>query len=178
LWGSRRATEALLGNSVVTGSWADHDGPMTVTCRAEAATALMRLAQSDAYGDRADAGQALARFADLAETHAVLLGLVLDGKDTFVTLETTRALLRRRDVVGLEIVARASATADDNCLHYIARAAGDVLGIYVSDLRDAVRICADLAGHDDQKVRRGAVNLSIELGRISPILYLTSDNTD
>ena len=77
--------EPLLGNLVAIEGRTDHDGIMTVIGRRDAATALIRLAQSDAYGDRADAGQALARFADITETHAVLLGLVLDSKDTFVT---------------------------------------------------------------------------------------------
>jgi hypothetical protein len=51
----RRAGVTLLGNSVAIESPADHDGLMTVTSRVDAATALIRLAQSDAYGDRADA---------------------------------------------------------------------------------------------------------------------------
>lgn len=106
----------------------------------------------------------------------MLLDLVLDGRDTFVTLETARTLLRRGDIVGLEIVARARATADDNRLGYIAQAADDVLGLYATDLRTASRICADLAGHDDEKVRQGAASLCTDLDRIRPVLSLPGNS--
>lgn len=72
-------------------------------------TALVGLAGSCDYRDRADAGRCLASFAQAAGT---LLELVLDAGDTFVTRATAEGLLRRQDKVGLAMVASALAAAD------------------------------------------------------------------
>jgi hypothetical protein len=79
--------------------------------RRTAVTALTNLAASDDYQDRADAGRALANFAEATEAREFLLRLVLDVKDTYVT-PTAEALLRRHNTAGLTIVAEALASAD------------------------------------------------------------------
>ncbi len=72
---------------------------------------MIELAKSSDYRDRADAGRAMASFAEISTARNGLLGLVLDARDTYVTLVTAEALLRRQDSAGLAIVAAALATA-------------------------------------------------------------------
>ncbi|MFE1413429.1 hypothetical protein ACFW6F_21910 [Streptomyces sp. NPDC058746] len=60
-------------------------------------TALGELGRSHDYRDRADAGHGLAGLADVPEAFGLLLELVLDPRDTFVTRRTTEALVRRKD---------------------------------------------------------------------------------
>ena len=71
----------------------------------------MELAASRDYRDRADAGRAMASFADVPEARGPLVRLVLDRDDTFVTRATAEALLRRRDSAGVAAVAGGSAGA-------------------------------------------------------------------
>ncbi|MFJ9779070.1 hypothetical protein ACIRSS_05775 [Amycolatopsis sp. NPDC101161] len=71
--------------------------------------ALIELAGSADYRDRADAGRGLAGFAEMPEARGPLLELVLDDRDTFVTRVTAEALLRRQDLAGLAVVASALA---------------------------------------------------------------------
>src|SRR5690349_16364572 len=85
---------------------------MSDEARRAAVAALIELAGSANYRDRADAGRSLASFAEVPEAGRTLLGLVLDAGDTFVTRVTAEALLRRQDTVGLAVVAAALAEAD------------------------------------------------------------------
>lgn len=88
------------------------EGPGNDDARITAVDALAALARSIDVRDRADAGHALAAFAEMAEAQAVLTVLLLDDENTFVTLTTAEALLRRKDTHGLAAVAAAFATAD------------------------------------------------------------------
>ncbi|WP_199856867.1 hypothetical protein [Nocardia suismassiliense] len=74
---------------------------MSNQARAAVVAALIELARSADVRDRADAGYGLAAFAEMPDARAVLASLVLDAEDTFVTLVTAEALLRRKDVWGL-----------------------------------------------------------------------------
>lgn len=87
--------------------------------RRAAVVTLGELGRGDDWRDRADAGHSLAQFAEMPEAVELLLGLVLDRGDTFVTRRTAEGLLRRKDRIGLTIVASALAVANDNHADYI-----------------------------------------------------------
>lgn len=68
------------------------------------------------HGDvevRAAAGVVLASAPDVEAVADVVLRLLLDQEDTFVTSETADALVSRRDVTGLRLVLLALRRADD-----------------------------------------------------------------
>ncbi|XTZ18748.1 hypothetical protein ACQSSU_15915 [Micromonospora echinospora] len=108
--------------------------------RRAAVAALKDLVRGRDYRDRADAGRALASFAERPEAAEALRELVLDVDDTFVTRATTEALLRRMDTVGLATVAYALAQADSNHGDWIHAAVVDVFGVFSRD-RDAAGLC-------------------------------------
>jgi hypothetical protein len=137
--------------------------------------ALVGLAGSHDYRDRADAGRGLASLAEAAEARGPLLELVLDAGDTFVTCATAEALLRRQDTVGLAAVASALAAADPNLADWIHTAVLDVFGVLSTDRDAAVRVCEALARDADERVRRGAERLIAMLVKIDPILYPAQD---
>lgn len=131
---------------------------------------LGKLGRSDDWRDRADAGHSLAQFAEMPEAVDPLLGLVLDPGDTFVTQRTTEGLLRRRDRVGLTIVASALAVANDNHADYIHTAIVDVFSIFSEDRDEALRLCEEMSGNTDDRVARGARRLRESLAEIDPVL--------
>ncbi|MEW2507309.1 hypothetical protein AB0878_43310 [Amycolatopsis sp. NPDC047767] len=139
--------------------------------RREAVAALIRLAGSPDYRDRADAGRSLAAFAEIPEASGPLLGLVLDAGDTFVTLATAEALLRRQDSAGLAVVATALAAADPDRADWIHTAVLDVFGVFSHDRDAAVRECEALARNPDDQMRCGADQLTVMLVGINPILH-------
>ncbi|WP_226599392.1 hypothetical protein [Streptomyces violascens] len=138
--------------------------------RHAAVVALGELGQSHDYQDRADAGHGLADFADVPEASVLLFELVLDPRDTFVTRLTTEALLRRKDRVGLTIVASALAVADQNHSDWIHAAIVDVFGTFSDDRDDAVRLCEEMSQDVDDRVARGARQLHELLAEIDPVL--------
>ena len=143
---------------------------MDVEARRAAVAALLRLAGSSAYQDRADAGRALASFAEMSEAMQPLRRLLLDAGNTFVTLVTADALLRRSDPAGLALVARALTDADDNHADWIATAVQNVYMIYANERDAAVRICDALLEEPDPDIRQGAARLSGTLAAIDPVL--------
>jgi hypothetical protein len=144
---------------------------MSDEARRAVVAALMRLAGSPDYHDRADAGRGLASFAEAAEALMPLLKLVLDADDTFVTRATAEALLRRQDKVGLTVVASALAVADPNHADWIQTAVLDVFSVFSTERDAAVRGCEALARDRDERVRRGAEHLLAMLVKIDPVLY-------
>lgn len=132
--------------------------------------ALVRLAGSPDCRDRADAGRALANFAEMVDAAEPLLGLVLDADDTFVTRATTEALLRRKDPAGLALVASALAAADPDHADWIDTAVLDVFSLFAGDRDAAVRECEALGRHADERTRDGADQLIAMLAAIDPIL--------
>ncbi|MDG4827266.1 hypothetical protein O7635_35930 [Asanoa sp. WMMD1127] len=70
-------------------------------------------ATSPDWSARADAGRHLAAWADQDDIAVILQGLLMDRGDTAVVEATCLALLRRNDIDGARLVARATATADD-----------------------------------------------------------------
>ncbi|WP_406389953.1 hypothetical protein [Streptomyces sp. NBC_00887] len=138
--------------------------------RRAAVVALVALGRSDDWRDRADAGHSLAGFAEMREAVEPLLGLVLDPGDTFVTRRTAEGLLRRKDRAGLTIVASALAVANDNHADYIHTAVVDVLSIFSYDLDEALRLCEEMAGDNDDRVARGSRRLHESLAGIDPVL--------
>lgn len=143
--------------------------------RRDAAHALIALASSNDYQDRADAGRGLAAFADLAVSHDALVALVLDPHNTFVTLQTARALLQTKDPRAFEILATAIAVSVDGTLDYIADAVRGVLGIYATELSTAKQIYARLEEHPDDRTRTGAKIVSSILGPMQPVLTAVGD---
>ncbi|RZS34695.1 hypothetical protein EV193_10843 [Herbihabitans rhizosphaerae] len=141
-----------------------------MSARHDAVAALVRLADSPHVPDRADAGRALSSFAEMAEAREPLLTLVLDAHDTFVTEETTEALLRRHDKAGLTVVAAAIGTADENTLDHLHDAVTAVLSIYSRDRDAALRVCQELRDDTDERVRSGADQLIADLTEITPVL--------
>lgn len=144
---------------------------MSDEARRVVVAALVGLAGSRDYRDRADAGRGLASFAEAAQARGSLFELVLDADDTFVTRATAEALLRRQDTVGLAIVASALAAADPNHADWIHTAVLDVFSVFSTDRDAAVRMCEALARDRDEHVRRGAEQLIAMLVKIDPILY-------
>lgn len=112
----------------------------------------------------------LAGFAEMPEAVEPLLGLVLDRGDTLVTRRTADGLLRRKDRVGLSIVASALAVANDNHADYIHVAIVDVFSIFSDDLDATLRLCEEMAGDADDRVARGARLLHESLAEIDPVL--------
>ncbi len=93
-------------------------------------TALIGLARSPHWRDRADAGHGLVRFAEVRAAREVLLELVLDAADTAVTDATAEALLRRGDAAGLAVVCAATAAADDEQRDHLFSVLSDVVGVF------------------------------------------------
>jgi hypothetical protein len=144
---------------------------MSNEARRAVVAALIGLAGSRDYRDRADAGRGLASFAEIPEARGRLLELVLDADDTFVTRATSEALLRRQDTVGLAVVASAFAAADPNHADWIQTAVFDVFGVLSRDRDAAVRLYEMLTRDSDERVRQGAQQLIAMLDEIDPILY-------
>jgi hypothetical protein len=144
---------------------------MNSEARRAAAAALTALAASSDYRDRADAGRALASFAELPEARPPLLNLVLDTADTFVTRVTAEALLRRQDAPGLTVVASALTAADDSHADWIQTAVLDVFGVFAQERDDALQVCEAMTRDSDERVRRDAAHLARTLAAISPVLY-------
>jgi hypothetical protein len=105
---------------------------------------LLTLATSPTYSDRADAGRALAVFADLPATHQTLAALLLDQHDTYVTRATAEALLHRHDSPGYALLAHAFQKADDNQSDWLCTALDTVLGIYAQERDEALALCESL----------------------------------
>ncbi|GAA0566005.1 hypothetical protein GCM10010172_57120 [Paractinoplanes ferrugineus] len=130
--------------------------------RSTAVRALVELATSADCRDRADAGRALASFAEMPEARAALARVVVDPEDTFVTLVTAEALLRRSDAKGLSLVAAALAETDDQQHAQIQESVSRVFLLYASERDAALALCASLPD--------GAL-LAALLSEIEPILY-------
>jgi len=150
----------------VMGEWC-----MDNHARRASVIALGELGHSEDYRDRADAGRGLAGFAEIPEAREMLLDLILDADDTFVTRATAEALLRRKDVVGLATVAAALAVADPNHGDGIHTAVTEVLGVFSRDRDAALQECETLTQDPDERVRRGADQLIDMLAEIDPVLF-------
>jgi hypothetical protein len=132
---------------------------------------VIGLAASDDYQDRADAGRALANFAEATESREPLLRLVVDVNDTFVTLATAEALLRRQDTAGFTIVAEALVSADIQHRTYIHDAVSAVFMVFASERDRAMEACDALSLDASALVRQGAAELREMLAQIHPVLY-------
>ncbi|MEU0810943.1 hypothetical protein [Streptomyces sp. NPDC005970] len=132
--------------------------------------ALGELGRSHDYRDRADAGHGLAGFAEMQEALGPLLELVLDPGDTFVTRVTAEAVLRRKDRIGLAVVASALAVADSNHSDWIHTAILDVFGISSEDRDNALQLCEEMLRDTDDRVSLGARQLHEILAEIDPVL--------
>ncbi|CRK56946.1 FIG01122338: hypothetical protein [Alloactinosynnema sp. L-07] len=132
---------------------------MSNNARRAVVAALIELAASPDNRDRADAGRALASFAELPKAYGPLSELILDDRDTFVTRVTAEALLRRQDSIGLTIVASAlAAIGPDQPNHsdWIHAAVADVFMVFSRDRDAAMQLCQVLARDPDQHLRSGA----------------------
>ncbi|MFD5466069.1 hypothetical protein ACFWIQ_25020 [Kitasatospora sp. NPDC127059] len=138
--------------------------------RRASVVALGELGRSRDYRDRADAGRGLAALAEMQEAVGPLLELMLDRDDTFVTRATAEAVLRRKDRVGLAMVASVLAAADTNHIDWIHTAIVDVFGVCSSDRDDAVRLTEEIARDIDDRVCRGARLLLEILAELDPVL--------
>jgi hypothetical protein len=143
---------------------------MSVEARRAAVTALITLAESPDYRDRADAGRSLASFAEMPEARGPLRNLILDAHDTFVTRATAAATLRRQNSAGIATVAAALAAADPNHTDWIFTAVLDVYRAFSRDRDAAMRECEALTRDTDEQTRSGASRLAAMLTEIDPIL--------
>jgi hypothetical protein len=139
--------------------------------RSSVVRALVELAAGDDYLDRADAGRALASFAEEAEARESLVGLVLDAGDTFVTVATAEGLLRRQDLAGFAIVAEALGLADFQHRSYIEQAVEAVFLVFAAERDRAMGACEALLLDSSAEVRRGAVVLREMLAQVRPLLF-------
>ncbi|MEV8208447.1 hypothetical protein AB0P40_24955 [Streptomyces sp. NPDC079189] len=131
---------------------------------------LRELGRSHDYRDRADAGHGLAGFAEMQEALGPLLELVLDAGDTFVTRVTAEAVLRRKDRIGLAVVASALAVADSNHSDWIHTALHDVFSIFSEDRDNAMQLCEEMLRDTDDRVALGARQMHEALTEIDPVL--------
>ncbi|MFI0213623.1 hypothetical protein [Streptomyces lydicus] len=138
--------------------------------RHAAVMALAELGRSHDYRDRADAGHGLAGFAEMQAALGPLLGLVLDPDDTFVTRRTAEALLRRKDRVGLTVVASALAVADSNHRDWIHTAIVEVFSVFSDDRDHAIQLCEEMSRGADDRLALGARQLQEILAEIDPVL--------
>ncbi|MFE0464690.1 hypothetical protein ACFW1A_36095 [Kitasatospora sp. NPDC058965] len=143
---------------------------MDTDLRRAAVAALGELGRSADYRDRAAAGHGLAAFAEVPVARGPLAELLLDPGDTFVTLVTARALLRRVDRAGLSLVASALAAADECHGEWIRTAVDDVFGIFADDRDAALRLCEEMARDDDPQPALGVRQLRLALAEIAPVL--------
>jgi hypothetical protein len=148
---------------------------MSSEARRAAVAALVGLARSSDYQDRADAGRGLASLAETPQARRTLLDLLLDAENTFVTRVTAEALLRRQDRAGFAAVASALAAADPNHADWIHTAVVDVFGVFASDRDAAVRECKALTQDQDDQLSDGADRLIAMLVELSPILFPVRD---
>ena len=134
--------------------------------------ALVRLTRGSHYQDRADAGRCLACFTDVAGVREVLLELLLDSADTFVTSATTEARLRRGDTAGLAIVCAGVSLAQNQQLDYIHGALHSVLGVFERDRDTALMTCRGLLNDpaQDADVRSGAEQFVAALTDLQPMI--------
>lgn len=119
------------GNQMGFSLWSRNTASMNNESRRAVVAALIELAGSPDYYDRADAGRALSSFAEMTEAQGPLLNLILGDGDTFVTQVTAEALLRRQDSAGLAVVASALSaigSVDPNHVDWIYTAILDVFG--------------------------------------------------
>lgn len=144
---------------------------MSDNARNAAVAALTELARSTEVRDRADAGHGLAGFAEMPDARAALASLVLDAEDTFVTVVTAEALLRRKDAAGLSIVAATFAEADATQSEWIGSAVQDVYGVFADERDAAIRVCTTLTRDSDPRTCSGATDLIVLLNRLEPILH-------
>lgn len=128
---------------------------MSNEARRAVVAALIKLARSPDYRERADAGRHLANFAEMDEAKEALRGLVLDAGDTVVTRATVEALLRRQDSAGLAVLASALAAADPHHADWIQTAVLDVFGTIAGDRAAAVRACEALGRDAEERARQG-----------------------
>lgn len=138
--------------------------------RLNAANVLIVLSRSPRHEDRVDAGRCLANFVDIPGVSNVLFELALDPNDTAVTLATADALLRRKDRLGVTVLARALAVADSNHADWIYPAVSGVFGIFERDRDVAIRICEELLGDADSQLRLGLLAILDTLAGIEPIV--------
>ncbi|TDU91337.1 hypothetical protein EV138_4942 [Kribbella voronezhensis] len=101
----------------------------------------------------------------------VLLGLVLDAGDTFVTVATAEALLRRQDLAGFAIVAEVLGLADFQHRTYIDQAVTAVFLVFASERDRAMEACEALSLDGSAGVRQGAVVLREMLAQVGPLLF-------
>ncbi|WP_229074501.1 HEAT repeat domain-containing protein [Actinoplanes sp. DH11] len=144
---------------------------MSNEARGDVVAVLTRLAQSTDYRDRADAGRALASFADVPAAHEPLQRLLLDPNDTFVTRATAEALLRRQDTAGLVAVASALTKADFNQMAWIHTAVRDVFGVFASERDTALGNSKALTRDYGMALQCGVDQLREMLIDINPVLY-------
>lgn len=78
------------------------------------------LAHSLDLESRAEAGRRLAACAGEPDADALLLGLLLDGQDTWVSAETAEALLTRGDAAALRVLLRGLGAADENTFNKVS----------------------------------------------------------
>ncbi|MFE7567939.1 hypothetical protein ACFU76_13370 [Streptomyces sp. NPDC057539] len=102
-----------------------------------------------------------------------LLELVLDAGDTFVTRVTAEAVLRRKDRIGLAVVASALAVADSNHSDWILTALHDVFSSFSEDRDNAMQLCEEMLRDTDDRVALGARQMYEVLAEIDPLLRPT-----
>lgn len=128
---------------------------------------LLLLAESESWQDRSRAGQGLVAYLGEPVTDGVILRLLMDAKDTAVTVATADALLARADLVSWRMFARgwAAAVEGTSMTNYIDHLYSCLNGaMYVASL-DAEKAAAlkgvvgQLLGDDDETVRSAAAEL-------------------
>jgi hypothetical protein len=115
-----------------------------MTGRESVVEALVSLSMAADYQDRRDAGVGLVPFADVAPAGVRLGELVLDPEDTAVTRAVVEALMRRRDVAAVAVVAAAVASADEDHSQWIEEGITDALGWMAWPWDEAIEACKDL----------------------------------
>lgn len=108
---------------------------------------------------RGSLGRQLAAHAGDGRVDRALLGLLLDAKDTFVTEETAEALLKRRDVPGLRLVAEGLAEGDEGQRNWIGDVLNDVCMQTRDDWNSTLKLLDSIREDESEAVRLGAEEL-------------------
>lgn len=132
--------------------------------------ALVDLAQSADYRDRADAGDALASLAEDPRAWQILVAGLATDEDTAVTLRIAESLLRRLDESGLSAVAAGLARADPNHADWIYTAIGNVFVTFARDQDAAIEVCTALMRRSDGEVSHGARLMAAAISEVEPLL--------
>jgi thioredoxin-like negative regulator of GroEL len=124
---------------------------------------LLALSRSPSWEQRCRAAIALAGF-QTGEAAAAMRALLHDQENTAPILEAARALLRRGDSYGANLIFHAIATADDDTAEHLLYFVGLDVQQRTSEMSRFRTLAEASLAADDAHVRQGAAEVMEDLG--------------